>query len=139
MTYAEKLRDPRWQKKRLEILNRDNFTCQCCGDKDSTLVIHHKVYAGDPWQVTKDNLITYCDHCHNIFESWLKESKNEILRFGDIKICEDGFGRYLISLTHKKLSNPILSVFDPIKGICFFHVGCPDDIINVFSNYMKHG
>ena len=44
MTYKEKLLDPRWQKKRLEILNRDNFTCQCCGDDKKTLNIHHKYY-----------------------------------------------------------------------------------------------
>lgn len=27
MTYAEKLKDPRWQKKRLRILERDAFAC----------------------------------------------------------------------------------------------------------------
>ncbi len=26
--YASKLKDPRWQKKRLEILQRDDFACQ---------------------------------------------------------------------------------------------------------------
>ena len=35
MGYSEKLKDPRWQKKRLEILERDNFRCQYCGDKNA--------------------------------------------------------------------------------------------------------
>jgi hypothetical protein len=26
--YSKKLKHPRWQKKRLEILDRDKFTCQ---------------------------------------------------------------------------------------------------------------
>lgn len=30
MSYAEQLKDPRWQKKRLEILNRDEWKCTWC-------------------------------------------------------------------------------------------------------------
>ena len=44
MAYSEKLKNPKWQKKRLEILNRDNFTCIKCGDKETTLQIHHFKY-----------------------------------------------------------------------------------------------
>ncbi len=29
MTYAEQLKDPRWQKRRLEILQRDEWRCLC--------------------------------------------------------------------------------------------------------------
>jgi len=64
MTYAEKLKDPRWQKKRLQILERDNWTCQLCGDTTTTFNIHHKKYSGDPWQANDEDLITYCEHCH---------------------------------------------------------------------------
>lgn len=42
--YSEKLKDPRWQKKRLEILNRDEFACRFCGDNKSTLNVHHISY-----------------------------------------------------------------------------------------------
>lgn len=73
MTYAEKLTDPRWQKKRLEILNRDNFTCQLCDDKDSTLHVHHKSYGVDPWDSKNKALITYCLHCHLVVEFYKKE------------------------------------------------------------------
>lgn len=44
MTYKEKLKDPRWQKKRLEIFDRDGWKCVECGDKDSTLNVHHIFY-----------------------------------------------------------------------------------------------
>lgn len=65
MTYSEKLKDPRWQKKRLEILNRDKFTCLLCGDTTTTLHVHHKAYNGlEPWEAGHQELETLCDHCH---------------------------------------------------------------------------
>ena len=45
--YWEKLRDPRWQKKRLEIMERDDFTCVHCQDNASTLNVHHGFYTKD--------------------------------------------------------------------------------------------
>ncbi len=65
--YLEKLKDPRWQKKRLEILERDKWTCQYCWDEFSTLVVHHKIYLPDkePWDYPNDLLITLCEDCHN--------------------------------------------------------------------------
>lgn len=64
--YTEKLKDPRWQKKRLEVLERDNWACQSCGDDESTLHIHHRKYIPDkdPWDISKDFLITLCKECH---------------------------------------------------------------------------
>lgn len=65
MTYSERLKDPRWQKKRLEVLNRDNFTCVECGDSVSTLHVHHIKYSRrNPWEEDAINLITVCLHCH---------------------------------------------------------------------------
>lgn len=66
MTYSQKLKDPRWQKKRLEILNRDEFTCQNCGDAKTELHVNHIEYKGEPWQQSNEKLITLCKHCHNV-------------------------------------------------------------------------
>lgn len=63
-TYSEKLKDPRWQKKRLKILERDQFSCRFCGDEDSTLHIHHISYNNNPWDVPDLLLITLCKGCH---------------------------------------------------------------------------
>lgn len=67
MTYAEKLKDPKWQKKRLSIFERDNWTCQGCGRNDLSLVIHHKDYlpGADPWDYPDEFLITLCETCHD--------------------------------------------------------------------------
>ena len=69
MTYQEKLKDPRWQKKRLEIMQRDDFKCvRCCSDVD-TLTVHHKMYekGKEPWEIKDKDLVTFCESCHSIF------------------------------------------------------------------------
>lgn len=65
-TYVELLKDPRWQKMRLEIMQRANFICQYCGATDKELQIHHRVYHKDakPWEYENDELITLCKGCH---------------------------------------------------------------------------
>ena len=63
--YAVKLRDPRWQKLRLEVLQRDNWTCQVCGDTETTLHVHHGAYYGDdPWDTPPTLLFCICSECH---------------------------------------------------------------------------
>jgi len=66
MKYSEKLKDPRWQKKRLEIFERDGWECKSCEKKSNTLHVHHKVYHPTkvPWDIPSENLITLCEDCH---------------------------------------------------------------------------
>jgi len=70
-TYAEKLLDPRWQRKRLEVLDDNDFTCQSCGDSESTLHVHHKMYAKgkEPWEYTLNQYSVLCKTCHEIEHS----------------------------------------------------------------------
>lgn len=67
-TYSEKLKDPRWQKKRLEIMDRDSWACQDCGKDNGTLNVHHLRYINGkkPWEYKNNYLITLCDSCHAI-------------------------------------------------------------------------
>jgi hypothetical protein len=65
MNYSDKLKDPRWQKKRLEILQRDDFTCQFCHDKETPLHVHHLKYTNEPWEAPNEDIITLCEHCHD--------------------------------------------------------------------------
>lgn len=66
MTYAEKLRNPRWQKKRLKIMERDKFKCVECGSGTTTLNVHHIRYIRGkyPWQYPNKLLVTLCEKCH---------------------------------------------------------------------------
>lgn len=65
-SYSEKLRDPRWQRVRLEIMQRAQFRCERCSDGASTLNVHHVVYrpGADPWDYPDDDLACLCERCH---------------------------------------------------------------------------
>lgn len=47
------------------VLNRDKYTCQCCGKKHTRLEVHHIVYRGQGGTDDEDNLITLCKECHD--------------------------------------------------------------------------
>lgn len=86
MKYSEKLKNPKWQKKRLEILQRDNFRCFNCLDENSTLNVHHDVYLGkEPWDTPSECLTTLCDYCHTFEHELEKYSKLEIFLFECVK------------------------------------------------------
>jgi hypothetical protein len=57
-------KDPRWQKRRLEIMERDGFQCIACGDQKSELHVHHKRYRGQPWEAKDGDMQTLCTQCH---------------------------------------------------------------------------
>jgi hypothetical protein len=67
MTYAEKLRDPRWQRKRLEVMQEHDFSCQDCGRNDLELHVHHirYIHGKDPWDYSFDNYRCLCVNCHD--------------------------------------------------------------------------
>ena len=75
MNYFEKLKDPRWQKKRLEILDRDEWCCQRCGDNEETLHVHHRIYqyGKEPWEIDNDLLVTLCKDCHDEESTYWKD------------------------------------------------------------------
>jgi hypothetical protein len=62
--YSEKLRDPRWQKRRLHILERDEWKCALCWATTETLNVHHRYYSGEPWEAPDEALVTLCERCH---------------------------------------------------------------------------
>lgn len=66
MSYADKLRDPRWQRKRLFILARDDWRCVLCGEATETLMVHHRSYlrGKEPWDYPEAMLCTLCEYCH---------------------------------------------------------------------------
>lgn len=65
-TYSEKLKDPRWQRKRLEVMQRANWRCELCGDPLSTLHVHHLGYerGKEPWE--HEDLACLCEHHHDM-------------------------------------------------------------------------
>lgn len=79
--YSEKLKDPRWQRKRLQVFERDNWTCLSCNRTDRTLHIHHLKYSPglEPWEYDLSLLVTYCELCHNTEHLIGEELNNSLL------------------------------------------------------------
>lgn len=70
--YLEKLRDPRWQQKRLQALDRARWRCQWCRDTKSNLQVHHGFYDRqtlEPWEYPEESLFVLCDKCHEDAEA----------------------------------------------------------------------
>jgi 5-methylcytosine-specific restriction endonuclease McrA len=72
--YTSKIAGTGWGMIRLKVLERDNYTCQNCGETNrKLLVVHHKDYRGRNMSSHTlmnnklDNLITWCHDCHNKF------------------------------------------------------------------------
>lgn len=89
-TYAEKLKKPAWQKRRLKVLERDNWTCQLCKSTERTLNVHHLKYSREPHEAPDEDLITYCEVCHLITET-LKKHNEKVERVSIFDIAQ-GFG-----------------------------------------------
>ena len=64
--YLAKFKDPRWQKMRLEVFERDLFSCQICYSDEDTLHVHHRYYeyGNEPWDYPLEALVTLCEECH---------------------------------------------------------------------------
>jgi len=74
--YGDLLKMPQWQRKRLEVMARDNFACQMCGDNMNQLHVHHSVYIDNrmPWEYANEILMTVCHYCHDLCH-WKKDKK----------------------------------------------------------------
>ena len=66
MAYADLLKDPRWQRLRLEVMDRAGFKCELCGNGKLELNIHHKRYraGAKPWEYELPELLCICLDCH---------------------------------------------------------------------------
>lgn len=74
--WINSFKDPRWQQTRLRIMERDEWACVMCGNKKTTLNIHHSYYNFNddwyPWEYPDYSLYTLCEHCHEV-ETCLKK------------------------------------------------------------------
>lgn len=83
-SYLEKLRDPRWQKMRLEILQRDEWQCKNCGSGKITLHVHHRWYerGREPWDYPTSALVTLCETCHQFETDFRSSLEDDLLSYG---------------------------------------------------------
>ena len=53
-----------YSSRRGAILHRDNYTCQCCGKKNTRLEVHHIIFRSNGGTNDEENLLTLCEDCH---------------------------------------------------------------------------
>lgn len=90
-TYSEKLKDDRWLKKRREILERDEYTCQSCADRERVMHVHHEFYFDncEPWDYPNSALVTLCDSCHTVEE----HNRKSVYKNFNMAVADAGFTR----------------------------------------------
>lgn len=68
LSYADKLKLPAWQCKRLSVLIEHGFECEICHSSSKTLHVHHSNYHEDkdrdPWDYPNCLLMCLCEDCH---------------------------------------------------------------------------
>ena len=66
MNYKEQIKSPKWQKKRLEVLELRGFKCEECKCEDKQLHVHHRFYIKGRkyWEYDNDVLQVLCEDCH---------------------------------------------------------------------------
>lgn len=111
-TYSELLRDPRWQRKRLEVLQREDFTCEDCGAKDKTLNVHHDKYrpGAAPWEYDASELRCLCEDCHAkehaLLEAFKARWKDAIDGLGQSDLYQVlGYAEGLLAMTRQGEDN----------------------------------
>lgn len=106
-SYKDLLKKPQWQRKRLEIMNRDNFACKYCGDDENELQIHHLKYNGLPWEANSEDLVTCCRHCHEFISCYKDNNLKIIYRDSVFKTYHVG-GKIII---YDINDNKIMTIF----------------------------
>lgn len=84
LTYAEQLKHPNWQRKRLVVLEAAGWKCTSCSAADTTLHVHHKRYIKGrmAWEYDDAELVALCEGCHEADHSD-REILDEILAKAD--------------------------------------------------------
>lgn len=91
-TYAELLKHPLWQRKRLQLLESNGFTCALCSADTKTLHIHHWYYEKGlkPWEYPDETMTVLCEDCYEREQHRLRE----IHRY--VGFLADGLGSHIL-------------------------------------------
>lgn len=89
-----------WQRKKNAVLERDNYTCQICGNRSGLMQVHHITYnncRGKAYNSPMGDLITLCEHCHAHDDGDHKHFYNGefVVRVGKGKPYVDNIGFFI--------------------------------------------
>lgn len=118
-TYSEQLSSPKWQRKRLEVFERDNFTCLSCGATGEQLQIHHVnyVYGKLPEDYETSELITLCKECHECITAKIKQCNWIVRIMGNSVEKLDLVSDILFAVSNKYSVEALKSTLKHIESI----------------------
>jgi len=100
LSYSDKLKDIRWQKKRLQLLEAANWKCTNlkCSTPELQLHVHHRLYRknADPWDYEDWCYAVLCENCHAVEQYLLDEAKEVLAMFPHLTAglsCIRGHGK----------------------------------------------
>ncbi len=122
MDFKDQYKHPKWQKKRLSILKRDNWKCTICTNDERQLHVHHHKYPAKGkfiWNINNKFLTTVCDRCHGLIHKLKDEDDTCLSTFVD----QTG-----------------ISYYDVIKTLVLISKieNNTDDGINLIFNYLNN-
>lgn len=131
--YSEKLRDPRWQKMRLEVFNRDDWRCCVCGTKEVTLNVHHRWYerGQEPWEASLDQLVTLCEDCHGNESNNRRADEERLLA----TLRRFYYSHDLYQIEKVFLSMPLIHVGEVQLTAVAWYLSCPEKMQAVMDEY----
>lgn len=142
-SYSDQLKDPKWQKKRLEVLERARWTCRQCRSGKITLHVHHLYYVKGvkPWDYPDGALVVLCEDCHKERHS-LEEKFDRLFR---ARFSNDGLhwivdkvsqlGKFTVDLqpvTDKPQEQPKPPRSEPV----YKRMGLPADVQEMWSKLL---
>lgn len=134
MTYQDQIKSPKWQKKRLSIMENYDFKCANCGSAESQLHVHHLVYKKNKkiWDYENSDLRCYCDKCHKLTHKLTDEilQASAALESCTTIACKYAIMGYIDSLTIYYPREDYKNVFEYMDGYkCGFSYYYPDQKI----------
>ena len=135
-SYADKLKDPRWQKKRLEILDKNDWCCQRCFDSELTLHVHHKAYikGRSPWEYEDSELTVLCESCHENETASIKPVIDCFIRSIKGKFLSD----QITDISSGFNSMPMVHTPGVIAQALEYTLSSEAEIVKLVENYFAH-
>ncbi len=133
--YAAKLKDPRWQRIRLQVFDRDQWACIRCSDKKNTLHVHHRYYTKglEPWEYPLDSLETLCEICHEDESENRWEEEQSLLRALKLKgVTYSGVNELACDIAAAEC---LFTKFDDLLGLLCWMISSPQNQVELIKLY----